>query len=341
MRSIVYTKPGLAMVDVPEPNLVEADDIKIKIAYASVCGSDLHTYRGEMDHFFVHVGQIPLGHEASGIVAELGPKATAKGLKVGDKVSYYYNLHCGKCYYCRNGQEQFCSNMKVNNSAMSDYLVVNEQQVFKLPDDADLQKAVYIEPISVCLHGIDMCKIKPGQSVAVTGGGGMGQILLQLAKISGGVNLTMIEPVESKRKLALSLGASHAIDPFSQDLKEEALKITDGRGFDVSIEASGSIKACPGAYNIVGKGGTLEFFAALYDHTYNFPLNLLDAFFKEITIIGGVFQSPYEFPRSVALFKKLPLESFMENASFDASQYNEAFEAQAQSKCVKAILKFS
>lgn len=340
MKAIFYTKPGLQMIDCPEPKISRPEDVKIKIAYASVCGSDLHTYKGEMDLLFGETKQIPLGHEASGVIVELGAEATKKGLKVGDKVTYYYNLHCGTCYYCRNGQEQFCLNMKINMSAMAEYLVVNEQQVFKLPEETDLSEAVFIEPISVCLHGIDLCRIKPGARVAVSGGGGMGQILLQLAKLSGGVELTMIEPVAGKRDIALTLGASHALDPFTQNIQEEALKITDNLGFDVVIEASGSTGACQAAYDIVGRGGTLEFFAALYNPAYNFPLNLFNAFFKEVTIIGGVFQSPYAFPRSVALFKQLDINALMENAIFDAGNYEEAFKAQVNSECVKAILKF-
>ncbi|HVI42127.1 MAG TPA: alcohol dehydrogenase catalytic domain-containing protein [Anaerovoracaceae bacterium] len=340
MKAIFYTKPGLQMIDCPEPQISQPDDVKIKISYASVCGSDLHTYKGEMDLLYGEAKQIPLGHEASGVIVELGPDATNKGLKVGDKVTYYYNLHCGKCYYCRNGQEQFCLNMKINMSAMAEYLVVNEQQVFKLPEEVDLSEAVFIEPISVCLHGIDLCRIKPGARVAISGGGGMGQILLQLAKLSGAVDLTMIEPVAGKREIALMLGASHALDPFTQNIQEEALKITNNLGFDAVIEASGSTGACQAAYDIVGRGGVLEFFAALYNPAYNFPLNLFNAFFKEITIIGGVFQSPYAFPRSVALFRQLDIDSLMENAIFDAKDYDEAFKAQVDSKCVKAILKF-
>lgn len=105
MRSIRYFGNGtLKMLDIPEPQITRPDDVKIKVAYCGVCGSDLHFKRAELDFLFDKENGTPIGHEASGVITELGPAATAKGLKVGDQVTYYYNEHCGSCYYCRNGR---------------------------------------------------------------------------------------------------------------------------------------------------------------------------------------------------------------------------------------------
>lgn len=340
MKAIFYSKTeGIVMREIEEPRIIAPDDVKIKLAYTSVCGSDLHMVKKELD-VLLGEDEFRMGHESSGYVVELGPEAVAKGLKVGDKVTYYYNQHCGKCHYCRNGQEQFCSSMKVTMGSMAEYIVVNEQTVFKLPEDTDLSEAVYIEPISVCLHGIDLCRIKPGQTVAIFGGGGIGMILLQLAKIAGATSLTMIEPIDHKRETALRLGAEYVIDPGNENVLDEAMKITGGIGFDVAIEASGSTQAAQPAYDIVGRGGLLEFFAALYDYTYHFPLNLFNAFMKEITIIGGVFQSPYTFPRSIALFRRLDLKPLMQNAIFELNDYKKAFDAHINGKNIKSVLKF-
>ena len=98
MKSVCYVKPGVAYVEMPEPQIVNADDVKIKIAYSSICGSDLHIMSGIFDDYLP--AAYPLGHEASGVITELGPGATVKGLKVGDRVTYYYNHYCGQCYYC-------------------------------------------------------------------------------------------------------------------------------------------------------------------------------------------------------------------------------------------------
>ena len=193
MRSIRYFGNGtLKMLDIPEPQITRPDDVKIKVAYCGVCGSDLHFKRAELDFLFDKENGTPIGHEASGVITELGPAATAKGLKVGDQVTYYYNEHCGSCYYCRNGQEQFCENMTGSSAAMSDYLVVREQAVHKLVGGCDLKRGALIEPISVCLHGIDLARIKVGSTVAISGGGTMGMLMTQLAKRSGATKLTVI-----------------------------------------------------------------------------------------------------------------------------------------------------
>lgn len=343
MRSIRYFGKGvLKLVDAPEPQITRPDDIKIKVAYCGVCGSDLHFKRAELDFLFDAENGTPIGHEATGIITELGPAATSKGLQVGDRVTYYYNEHCGNCYYCRNGQEQFCSNMTGTSAAMSDYIVVREQSVHKLEDTCSLERGALIEPISVCLHGIDLARIKCGASVAISGGGTMGLLMTQLAKRSGATKLTVIEPIEMKREMAMKLGAEYTIDPVGQDRVAAAMKITKDRGFDVVIEASGSYRACDHIEDLVGKGGTLEFFAALYKHDYDYKLNLFNAFFKEITVVGGVFQSPYAFPRSVALADVLELDPILvDGCVFQPERFEEAFAAQMEGKTIKSLLKFS
>jgi len=343
MRSVRYFGQGdVRVIDVAEPQITRDDDVKIKVAYCGVCGSDLHFKRAEFDFMMAESGEgNPLGHEATGTIVELGPKATAKGLKLGDRVVYYFNTHCGSCYYCRNGQEQFCSSMSSNMTAMSDYIVVPEQCVYKLKDTCSLQRGALIEPISVSQHGVDMCHIKPGQTVCISGGGAMGLIITMLVKASGATSLTVIEPIASKREKALELGAQYVIDPINQDRVEEAMKITNGRGFDVVIEASGSIHACNNIEKLVGKGGILEFFAALYRPDYNYPMNLLNFFFNEITVIGGVMQSPYMFPRSVALADVLDLDALLvDGCVFAAEDAEAAFAAQMEGRTIKSLICF-
>ena len=337
MKSVRYTCPGIGCYDIEEPQIQKPDDIKIRVAYCSICGSDIHTLKGEMDETWgFKKGELnPMGHEASGVIAEVGPEANIKGLKPGDKVIYYYDEYCGNCYFCRNGQEQFCLNVKIKDDAMQEYIVVKESQVFKLLDDADLAKACMIEPISVCLHGIDRCNIRPGYRVAVSGGGSIGLVILQLAKMSGASRLTLIEPIQEKRDLAKKFGAEHVIDPINHNVVEECKKITDGLGFDVVIETSGVPAACQPAYDILSRGGLLEFFA-IYAN-YKFPLDLMDMFFKEATITT-VFESPYMFPRAIEIFTKIDLDDFVKNI-LPPEKCKEAFDLQMTGKPVKVLIK--
>lgn len=342
MKAVRYFGNGdLRLVNVPEPQIVDADDVKIKIAYCGVCGSDLHLKRAEFDFMVDTDNGMPMGHEATGTIVELGAKATTKGLKIGDRVSFYFNEHCGSCYYCRNGQEQFCDHKTVATGAMSEYIVVGEQAVYKIPDSISMQKGALTEPISVCLHGVDMCQIKPGMSVAISGGGAMGMIIAQLALRSGATKLTVFEPIAAKREVLKKLGVQYTVDPINEDRLARAMAITNGIGFDVVIEASGSAAACDRLDDLVAMGGTLEFFAAMYRPDYNYSLNLFKAFMREVKIISGVLQSPYVWPRSVALSEILDLDTLLvDGCEFEAEACNEAFEAQMRGKTIKSLIKF-
>ena len=141
--------PGFGCYDVPEPALVNADDVKIRVAYASICGSDVHTIKGDMDGYFgFRPGALsPLGHEASGVVGAVGPGGHGERAKIGIRSPITIIGTAASAHFCRNGQEQFCQNVLANGSAMSDFMVLSEQQVFELPDDADLAKASLVRRV--------------------------------------------------------------------------------------------------------------------------------------------------------------------------------------------------
>lgn len=341
MRAICYTAPGYGMYELPKPKMIHADDVIIRPAYIGICGSDINTIKGFEDKHNAQIspGKIyQLGHEASGYVEELGPKATAKGLKVGDKVVMYYNRHCGKCYYCRNGQEHFCSNMETRAGSMADYIAQNEQQVFKLPEDADMAKAALTEPISVVLRGVEMMRIKPGASVAISGGGGIGLLFLQLINLLGGCRVTVLEPVASKRDIALKYGAEYVLDPLSPDAVAQGMDITEGRGFDYVVETSGAVPAIQTCYDIGGRGSTLELFACYPNNEY-YRLSLDSFFMKEVTMLS-VFQSPYMYPRAIEMAKKLDLEPFIQHI-YDPDQWQEAFEYRLTGEPLKVMFRFA
>ena len=340
MRAICYTCPGYGMYKISKPTIQKPDDVLIRTAYAGICGSDVHIIQGDMDDFIGAKPGVPniIGHEASGIIEALGREATTKGLKVGDKVVHYYNWHCGKCFYCRNGQEQFCQNILLHSEAMADYIVQNEQQVFKLPDDADLKEAALIEPVSVVLRGIDLCNIRHGTKVAISGGGGIGMLFLQLARMSGAVKLTVVEPVAEKRAEALALGADYVIDPFNEDVLFAAMHITDQMGFDVVIEASGIVDTIQTSYDILGRGGILELFAC-YPKNAKYSLELDSFWTKEARIIG-VFQSPYLFPRSIEVYRRLNLQPFLKYI-YKPEDCKEAFKVRMSGIPPKVLFDFT
>jgi (R,R)-butanediol dehydrogenase/meso-butanediol dehydrogenase/diacetyl reductase/L-iditol 2-dehydrogenase len=327
------TRGRVQVIDIPEQEMGD-EDVKIKVAYCSICGSDPHLVEG----IFGLVPPFGLGHEVSGTIVALGKKAIKKNLKIGDRVAGNFIKFCGTCYYCLNGQEQFCEHMwEYNRPGMSETIVWHESQVWKVPDSVSLKEACLLEPVSVAVRISDKANIRVGQRVAISGGGPIGLLTLQILKRYGATSLTLIEPIEDRRDLACEFGAEHVIDPVNQDVLEETKKITEGRGFDLVIEASGSPRAAKAACDITARGGTV-LYIAMFPKEYEMPLNLYEkCYYNELTI-SGIFLAPYTFPRAVQMLPQLDLKAFTQKI-FPLDQGVEAFAAHISGKFTKILIK--
>jgi len=328
----VNKKGQVEVLEVPERKM-GPEDVKIKVAYCAICGSDPHLVEG----IFGWEPPFGLGHEISGVIVDLGENATQKGLKVGDRVAGNFLGFCGTCYYCQNGQQQFCPHSESYNSpGMSEYIVWHESQVYKLPDDVDLKTGCMLEPISIAVRIMDKIQPKLGMRVAICGGGPIGLLTLQAIKMMGGVSLTLIEPVESRRQIAKKYGAENTIDPIGSDIGLETERITEGRGFDIVIDCSGSVHATEGLPGITAKGGTL-LYAAMYPGDYEMPLNLFQYLYANELTISGVFVAPYTYPRAIQILKHFDLNEFTKK-SFYIDEAKEAFEAQISGDYTKILI---
>ncbi|MFB9620812.1 alcohol dehydrogenase catalytic domain-containing protein [Brooklawnia cerclae] len=302
MKSLYFARENeieLWDVDVPTPG---PGEVKVKTAFASICATDIHQVtQGVLGA----KPPMPLGHETSGTVVELGPGTEASGLKVGDKVTSFPVAVCGQCRNCKSGMPQYCLNA-APFGGFSEYYVTSVNSVFPLPADADLKSFTITEPTVCAVRAMDLVPIKHGQTVAISGIGGIGAILMNAILLSGAAKITVIEPVAAKRQMALELGASHAIDPTTQDVVAEATRITDGLGFDVVFEASGSPRAARPALDSVAKCGRVVYFA-VYPPDYELGLNLYELYSKEASI-HTVFTNPDLFPRAINLVPRLALD---------------------------------
>ncbi|GHU81008.1 hypothetical protein FACS189468_2470 [Spirochaetia bacterium] len=341
MKEIFYMKPGLKVLDVEEPVIKNSDDVKIKITYCAVCGSDIRRAKGYFDHWEEETC-VPMGHEPSGYIVDLGPEATKMGFKKGDKVIFNFVIYCGQCRYCREGRENLCLHPSGIENAMAEYVVIRGDHVFKVDDDADMKTVPIIEPLSVCLHAFKKLDIHPDSMVAINGGGAIGQIMMQLAKKTGAVKVTMIEPAEKKREIALKTGADFVVDPQSQNMLEEAKKITGGYLYDVVVECSGDAEAVKTVYDIAGVGAVVEYMSMYHTDTTLKGIDLHVNFLgkKDIKIVSS-FQAPYCFDRAVKYYKNLDgLELFVPLV-FKPEQIQEAIDAQDKGDCIRALIQFS
>jgi len=319
--------------DIPEPQLLHDDDVKIKVAYCSICGSDPHLIEG------IFGWQVPfgLGHELSGVITELGPGAAAKGLKVGDRVAGNFLHFCGSCYYCRNGQQQFCENIPEGNAGMSEYVIWDASQVFVLPDGISLRKGCLLEPVSVAVRIADKLAMKAGQRVFISGCGPIGLFALQILKMYGASVVAVSEVSESRLALAKKLGADFTINPAETSLQEAADAITGGRGFDAVVEVSGNKGAAAAMPGITAKGGTI-IYGAQYPRDFDLPFNLYNICFEKELTVTGIYVSPYCFPRALQLLPRMQLDEFVKT-SYPLEQGVEAFQAQFEAKSPKVLIE--
>lgn len=312
MKAAVYHGPGdLRVEEVPVRKLKD-NEVKIQVKYCGICGTDIHIFHGDGGCCDVTPPLVP-GHEFSGVVAEVGSKV--KTVKVGDRVTGDPNDMCGECYFCKNGMQHFCKNNigigTTVDGGFAEYVIMREKQVYKVSDELSFIEAAMAEPISCCLHGIDLCNIKAGDTVLVIGGGPIGMIMMQLAKNAGASKVIMSEPVEEKREQALKLGATKTIDPLHEDV--EAVLAEYCENVNVVIECVGNVHTQADAVRFAGKGATIMYFG-LAAPEESFPIRPDDIFKKELHITSS-YINPYSFERAIQILESgtVELESLITN----------------------------
>lgn len=314
-------------------------DVLVRNMAAGVCGTDVHIYHGEEGSAAV-TPPVVLGHEYSGLVEAVGSDVT--GIQVGDHVTIDPNIYCGQCPHCRVGKKQLCLNMVaigVNfNGGFAEYCVVPEGQCFKLNPDLPYEVGAMAEPIACCLHGIDLAEIKAGQHVLVIGGGAIGLIMAQLARLSGAASVIVSEPIEMRRQIALQVGADGVIDPIHENVRQRFRELTGFDGAEVVIECVGKPVAVTQAIEAAAKGAMLMLFS-VPSVGAKLEIPLFDIFKKELTIRGSMV-NPDTHSRAVALLNagRLQIEPLITHR-FPLDDVEGAIKMQMSAESIKVLVK--
>jgi threonine dehydrogenase-like Zn-dependent dehydrogenase len=250
-------------------------------------------------------------------------------------VAMNFRSSCGACYYCNNRMEHFCERFSPSTGAMAEYAVYKENCVFPLPDDTPLDIGAFVEPVAVAVHMMDIADMKIGDTVMITGGGTIGQLLLQFAIRSGASKILLSEPVAAKREIAKQMGADVVVDPLNEDLKEAAMKLTDGRGFNLCLEACGLTSVAKEMVYLADSCGTV-LWCAVYPSDAEIGVPPFYMYQKELTI-KSVLVSPYSFIRAASMLPKLNLEPLI--TVYPIDEVVQAFADHKAGKTVKIMLK--
>ncbi len=317
----------------PGPN-----ELLVRNAACGVCGTDVHIYYGEAGSAEVNP-PVVLGHEYAGVVEAVGSDVSV--FAVGDHVTIDPNIYCGVCRFCRDGKKQLCENMRAigvtQDGGFATHSVVPASQAFLLDKDLPLESGAMAEPLACCIHGIDLAEIRVGDTVLVVGGGTIGLLMVQLAKLAGAATVLLSEPVALRREIALELGADACIDPIRENPAERIRELTGKEGADVVIECAGNTAATRQAFEAAAKGATLLLFSVPAVDA-SFALSLFDVYKKELTIKGS-FINPDTHARAVALLESGRIQiAPLITHRFGLEQMDEAIQTQMGTDSIKVLV---
>ncbi|MCX7779465.1 MAG: alcohol dehydrogenase catalytic domain-containing protein [Negativicutes bacterium] len=284
MQELYLEKPGELTLRVSSPlPAPQSNEVKIKILYAGLCGSDLRVYKGSIA--YAKYPSRP-GHEALGVVVAAG---SASSLKAGDKVVIFPNTFCGQCKLCRQGQTNICREKKsfgINAPGVfGSEVIADAKFVVKIPQYLPDEKAVLVEPFAVTVHALKKAAITPETTVAVVGCGTEGLLAIALANYLGG-KITAVDINPAKLQMARSFGDIRTLLP--QDVEGEA--------FDVVIEAAGVKLSIEQAMRLVRPGGRL-IVIGITGEQVDFPV--IHVVRNEITIFGTIIYTIEDFKDAI------------------------------------------
>lgn len=289
MKKVVLTGiRKMEMISAPEPVIINATDVKIKLASIGVCGSDIHYYsEGKIGTQVVEY-PFAVGHECSGTIVQVGPEVNH--LKVGDLVVVDPAVHCGRCDQCLSGRPHTCRNNKFLGcpgqleGCLSEYIVMPAFTCFPVTGKMNPVQAALIEPFSIGVYSVQLAQVEKNKTSAVIFGAGPIGLSILLKLLADGVtNVGMVEPLDYRLKKAKEIGARYFINPEKQDVETEVKK-QEELLVDVAFEASGEQEAITNAVKILKPGGKLVLVGIPPSAQYIFDMDLMRR--KELTIIN-------------------------------------------------------
>jgi L-iditol 2-dehydrogenase len=246
--------------DVPTPTY-GPNDVLVQVAACGICGSDVHGYDGSTGR---RIPPIIMGHEAAGTVAAVG--AEVSSVVLGDRVTFDSTVYCAKCEFCLRGAVNLCEDRQVvgvscrefrRAGAFAEYIAVPEYIVYKLPPSLSFADAAMLEAVSVALHAVKLSQIEGGETALVIGAGMIGLLVLQAALQSGCSRVFVADIDATRLQMAKTLGATETFLASEANLFSEILRLTNGRGVDVALEAVGRNETVTAAIDCTRKGGTV------------------------------------------------------------------------------------
>lgn len=320
----------LGVAELPVPQISEGEAL-IRVTYAGICGSDVHIFEG--NHPTAKAPMI-MGHEFVGTVEQLSGNPE-NGIKVGDRVTAYPLISCGRCAACLEGNPHVCRSLKLlgihTNGGFAEYVAVRTQALVKVDEALDDQVAALSEPFAVGVHVNERAGIREGSTVLIIGGGPIGLICGIVARYYGASQIVYSEINPERIAQIKAFGFPDVIDPRTEDANARTAALTGERGFDVVLEVSGSQPGLIFATQACAIRGTIV--------PVGFPgkrpeFDILQCIFKELTLVGSRVYSFEHFTRAVRMLEDMVKSGMADPSRIISNVYPVAESQQALQKMV-------
>jgi 6-hydroxycyclohex-1-ene-1-carbonyl-CoA dehydrogenase len=337
MKAAVLEKPGsLVVQEIPVPQL-QHDEVLVRVAACGICHTDLHY----IEHG-VQTAKTPpviLGHEAAGIIERVGERVT--NFSVGDRVLIPAVLTCGKCRFCRSGRENICEAMQMLGNhldgAYAEFVRVPSKDLFVVPASMSLQDASIIaDALSTPFHAVRYRgEVKPGDTVAVYGCGGVGLNVIQFCRLAG-AKIFAVDTNPAKLEFADELGADMVIDVSQEPSPDRLIRKATGGGADVVFEVVGSPVAFKNAIHSVRTGGRVVLVGYSYSDA---TLPSGKVMFREIEIRGSLGCRPVDYPLIIELARshRIELKSLISHR-LPLTQIHQAFDLLRSGESIRSVV---
>lgn len=343
MKAVVKTQKGEGFLQIEEREIpkISADEVLIKVAYAGICGTDIHIKHDQYPYW----PPVIIGHEFSGTVVEVGD--CVRSFSKGDKVvGEPHNLACGKCELCRTGNIQLCLDKRSIgwgiDGAFAEYLKMPEKLLHKVPDNVSLEAAAVAEPCAIVAHQmLERGRIIPGEIVVIMGMGPIAIIAAQMARIAGAGKIIMCGCTSDegiRLDIVKQLNCCDLFINVQKEKTEDALSdILSAGGVDVVIEASGAASAIKTAVRLLKKKGLFCAIGMTGNPEISFPWN--EAMGKALDLQFNMSSSYTGWKTALNLLESGSLNTEILTEIRPLENFEQAFDDLENGKAVKILLK--